>query len=114
MFDPNHNAKKTGRYYLVKGEGPWYESWKGLPKDVVVVNWNQNNPDTLKFFADLGNPQVLAGYYDADPKDITKWLKLSGGVAGVRGVMFTTWQSNYKDLETFAGLIRAAAPAPGR
>ena len=23
MFDPYHNAQKTGRYYLVKGDGPW-------------------------------------------------------------------------------------------
>ena len=35
MFDPYHNAPKTGRYYLVKGDGPWYGSWEGLDKDVV-------------------------------------------------------------------------------
>ena len=34
MFDPYHNAAKTGRYYLVKGDGPWFGSWKGLDKDV--------------------------------------------------------------------------------
>ena len=42
MFDPHHNAAKTGRYYLVKGDGPWYGSWKGLDKDVMIVNWNSN------------------------------------------------------------------------
>ena len=42
MFDPSHNAQKSGRYYLVKGDGPWYGSWKGLDKDVVIVNWNSD------------------------------------------------------------------------
>jgi hypothetical protein len=36
MFDPQHNAVE--RYYLVNGslEG----SWKGLPQDVIIANWN--------------------------------------------------------------------------
>lgn len=105
MFDPNHNAKKAGRYYLVKGVGPWYESWKDFPQSLVVVNWAQNDAKTLDFFAAMGNEQILAGYYDADPKRITQWLKLALKVKGVRGVMYTTWRNNYKDMETFAGLI---------
>ena len=59
MFDPNHNAQKTGRYYLVKGDGPWYGSWQGLDKDVVIVNWN-SDPDkrveSLRHFAESGPP----------------------------------------------------------
>src|SRR5262249_54007761 len=36
MYDPHHNAHDN--YYLVNGtlEG----SWKGLPEDVVLANWN--------------------------------------------------------------------------
>jgi hypothetical protein len=105
MFDPTHNARKTGRYYLVKGEGPWYGSWKGLPKDVVIVNWNsQKNvrAESLRHFADLGHKQILAGYYDGDPKRIGDWLSDAASVGGVIGVMYTTWRQNYGDLERFA------------
>ena len=67
MFDPSHNAQKAGRYYLVKGDGPWYGSWKGLDKDVVIVNWNSapdKRSESLRHFAGLGHRQILAGYYD--------------------------------------------------
>ena len=62
MFDPFHNAVK-GPYYLVNG--PWTGSWEGLDKDVVIVNWNYGKRDeSLKFFADRGHRQLIAGYYD--------------------------------------------------
>jgi hypothetical protein len=108
MFDPSHNARKTGRYYLVKGEGPWHGAWKGLPADVIVANWSQGKPDTLKWFADLGNQQILAGYYDAAPSKIVGWLNQAREVKGVIGVMYTTWQDQYKDLEEFGKLTGAA------
>jgi len=65
MFDPFHNAKAKGRYYLVKGDGPWSGSWRGLPKDVTVMNWHNHQPgrvESMKHFAALGNTQVLCGY----------------------------------------------------
>ena len=68
MFDPFHLARKAGVMYLAKGDGPWYGSWEGLPADVIILNWRQNNADSLKFFADRGNSQILAGYYDKDPR----------------------------------------------
>lgn len=108
MFDPNHNAAKTGRYYLVKGDGPWYGSWLGLDKSVIVVNWHGYQPgrlDSLKHFANRGHKQILAGYYDSDPTAITDWIKDSKQAGGLSGVMYTTWQSNYNDLEAF---IKAA------
>ena len=108
MFDPTHNAAKTGRYYLVKGDGPWYGSWKGLPKDVTVVNWHgfaQGRAQSLQHFADLGNRQILAGYYDADVARIDDWLADAAKVQGVVGVMYTTWRNDYDDLEKFAAEI---------
>ena len=36
MFDPNHNAVE--KYHLVNG--PLTGSWEGLPKEVIVANWN--------------------------------------------------------------------------
>jgi len=104
MFDPFHNAGKTGWYYLVKGEGAWYGSWEGLDSSVIIVNWNSDNEkrvDSMKHFAGRGHKQILAGYYDSDPKNITPWLRDSISVDGVIGVMYTTWRSYYGDLEDF-------------
>jgi hypothetical protein len=104
MFDPTHNARKTGRYYLVKGEGPWYGAWKDLPAEVTVVSWQMDQKtrrQSLEHFAGLGHKQILAGYYDGDPKMITSWLKDAKGIKGVNGVMYTTWQSNFKHTKEF-------------
>ncbi len=109
MFDPFHNARKKGRYYLVRGEGPWWGSWKGLPESVIVVNWHRHQPgrlDSLKFFAARGHEQILAGYYDGDPARITGWLEDAAKVKGVIGVMYTTWKHDYRDLERFARILR--------
>jgi hypothetical protein len=105
MFDPTHNARKSGRYYLVKGDGPWYGSWKGLDKDVAIVNWNSDPAkrlESLKHIADLGHKQILAGYYDGRVDSIRGWLRDAGQVQGVVGAMYTTWQHQYRDLEPFA------------
>jgi len=107
MFDAYHNAGKTGPYYLVKGDGPWVGSWEGLPKDVIVANWNMQKDkrvDSLKHFDGLGNRQILAGYYDADPARMTDWLRDAAGIRGLDGVMYTTWQQKYGDLERFASV----------
>jgi len=115
MFDPFHNAKKTGRYYYVKGEGPWYGSWEGLPKEVGIVNWHGHEPgrlDSLKFFAARGHKQILAGYYDADPTRIVPWLADAAQVEGVVGVMYTTWQDKYADLEKFAAELGSPSARP--
>ena len=115
MFDPYHNARKTGRYYLVKGDGPWYGSWEGLPKEVTVVNWHGHEPgrlDSLKFFAARGHKQILAGYYDADPARIRPWLADAAQVEGVVGAMYTTWRDNYADLEKFAAELGSPSASP--
>lgn len=108
MFDPFHNAEKTGHYYLVKGEGPWYGSWEGLDNNVVIVNWNgrkSHRLGSMKHFADRGHKQILAGYYDFDPSEISGWLKDASKFKGIIGVMYTTWRHNYSDLERFANEI---------
>ena len=105
MFDPHHNARKSGRYYLVKGDGPWYGSWKGLDKDMTIVNWNSQPAErkaSLQHFAELGNKQILAGYYDGPVDSIRPWLRDAQEVKGLDGVMYTTWAHRYRDLEAFA------------
>ncbi|HWE01091.1 MAG TPA: hypothetical protein VG326_01685 [Tepidisphaeraceae bacterium] len=100
MFDPLHNAVK-GPYYLVNG--PWLESWEGLSKEVLVVNWNHGKRDeSLKFFAERGNKQLIAGYYDNDLSQFQEWIDSARKVAGVEGYMYTTWRGDYSMLEKFA------------
>ena len=115
MFDPFHNAStNVPVYYLVKGKSPWAGAWEGLSSDVLVGNWRQNNLDSLKFFADRGNQQILAGYYDSDPRKIIDWLKTAKPVKGVVGVIYTTWIGDYSNLEKFIGCVNefeAGAPA---
>jgi hypothetical protein len=104
MFDPFHNAVK-GPYYLVNGA--YTGSWEGLDKSVVIMNWNFGKRDqSLKFFADRGHRQILAGYYDHKPEQIRDWLASAAKVEGVIGVMYTTWKNDYANLEAFARLAR--------
>jgi hypothetical protein len=110
MFDPTHNAQKTGHYYHVKGNGPWFGSWEKLPHDVVVANWN-SNPEirgkSLKHFSQRGHPQILAGYYDAEPIDaIQDWIRDAASCPGFCGVMYTTWEHRYDRLEAFAESVK--------
>lgn len=108
MFDPNHNAHKD--YYLVRGD--LSGSWEGLDKDVTIVPWYfEKRAASLKFFADRGHHQVIAGYYDHKPEQIADWLSAAKGLPGVDGVMYTTWKHDFKDIEKFAEVARQSTPA---
>ncbi|HTH47648.1 MAG TPA: hypothetical protein VMB21_09080, partial [Candidatus Limnocylindria bacterium] len=105
MFDPHHNAV-PGPYYLVNG--PITDSWTGLDQDIIIMQWNDGHrAESLKFFADRGNPQILAGYYDDSPDQVRRWLDSAKAIPGIRGVMYTTWQAHYDDLEKVAAIIPA-------
>jgi len=109
MFDPKHNAHKD--YYLVNGdlEG----SWLGLDKDVIVVPWDfEERDEALKWFAGLGNRMIIAGYYDSNPDNVKKWVESANHVKGVTGIMYTTWEDRYGDLEKFSAAIGNTPPAP--
>ena len=115
MFDPTHNAKPSGRYYLVKGDGPWSGSWNGLDKQVTIVNWNSNpkkRSASLRHFSERGHRQILAGYYDGPIDAIRSWLHDAEQVPGVMGVMFTTWRHRYADLEAFIQAIEPLRQSP--
>ncbi|MEW6307095.1 MAG: hypothetical protein AB1705_26830 [Verrucomicrobiota bacterium] len=104
MFDPHHNAHKD--YYLVRGD--LAGSWEGLDQDVIIVPWYFSKRDaSLKFFADRGHRMIIAGYYDSNPANVLQWLDAAAKVKGVEGVMYTTWQRNFNDLEKFAEHIRS-------
>ena len=58
--------------------------------------------ESLKFFADRGHHQVIAGYYDHNPAQIKDWLKAAENLPNIDGVMYTTWANRYTDREAFA------------
>jgi hypothetical protein len=104
MFDPHHNA--VDNYYLVNGD--LSGSWKGLDKDVVIMNWNFGvRMESLKFFSERGHKQVLAGFYDADAEQIGKWLETvrKNNIPDVIGVMYTTWHQDYSQLKEFRDVV---------
>jgi len=108
MFDPNHNAHAD--YYLARGN--FTNSWRGLDSDIIVVPWNYNQrAASLQFFANLGNRQLIAGYYDSAPTLVTNWLNAARPYTGICGVIYTTWQNDYGNLETFEQLM-ASYPTP--
>ena len=108
MFDPYHNAHKD--YYLVRGD--LAGSWEGLDKEVTIVNWNfEKRHSSLKWFADRGHSQLVAGYYDAGPDQVRAWLESARGIDRVFGAMYTTWQHRYDDLEAFSMVVGEFAPS---
>ena len=107
MFDPNHNAHKD--YYLVRGD--LAGSWEGLDKDVTIVPWYfEKRAASLKFFADRGHHQVIAGYYDSKPEQISDWLRAAKTFPNIDGVMYTTWRRNFRDIEAFGEAVKSWTP----
>lgn len=99
MVDPYHNA--VNGYYLTNGT--LAESWRGLPQNMVVVNWNSGKPkESLPFFAGLGHRQILAGYYDGSVDSIKSWKAEAVRTGSLKGIMYTTWVGDYSNLERFA------------
>ncbi len=104
MFDPHHNAKKD--YYLVRGD--YTGSWEGVDRDVTIVPWYfEKREESLKFFADRGHRQVIAGYYDANPGKVRDWIGAARPYDGVEAVMYTTWRNDFSNLESFLKEARA-------
>jgi hypothetical protein len=100
-------------------EGNLAGSWKGVPSEVSIMNWNLDHlHDSLKWFSGLNSDQpvphqqIIAGFYDrqnggAEAKtEVTAAL----GIPGIRGLMYTTWNNNYTQMESFAEGARAAWP----
>jgi hypothetical protein len=99
MFDPHHNA--VDRYYAVNGS--LKGSWEGLPPDVTIMNWNSGKAvASLKWFADRGHPQILAGFYDTPGEaGFTRWHEAARDIKKVQGFLYTTWRNDYSRLEWY-------------
>ena len=101
MFDPKHNA--IDHYYAVNGS--FKGSWKGLDKDVGIVNWyGALAGSNCQFFADWGLKQILSGYYDGDDTgdQIARWQQNTKNVPGIVGAMYTTWENKYEAMNDWA------------
>ncbi len=111
IFDPHHNA--VDKYYLVNGT--LKGSWEGLPRDVIIANWNSGKArESLTFFAERGHRQLIAGYYDVDDlSNFEQWNSAARGVSGIMGFMYTTWQAKYNLLERYGAAIRGTRIATG-
>ncbi len=103
MFDPYHNA--VDHYYLVNGT--LRGSWNGLQSTVVIANWNSGKATaSLKWFADRGHRQIIAGYYDDGLDNLHHWNAAARNVARIDGFMYTTWQHQYRDLAAYGRALR--------
>jgi hypothetical protein len=112
MFDPYHNAKD--HYYYA--EGDFTGSWAALPANITVMNWNQENMrKSLQWFAGLDkrqpmpHQQIIAGYYDSGNGAASAQKELSEalGTPGILGFMYTTYNDDYSQLESFATEAKA-------
>jgi hypothetical protein len=76
----------------------------------MIVNWNfGKRAESSRHFAQKGHLLIIAGYYDAPPNEITRWLDtvVEQKINTVEGVMYTTWKRNYADLEEFAKVAKS-------
>ena len=108
MFDSLHNA--VNGYYLVNGD--LTGDWHNLSNKITIVNWNGGNASaSLRFFASYGFSQITSPYYDAgNTIGMRDWRKAQEGVAGVKGMMYTTWQSDFSFLTQLADYAWGIAP----
>ncbi len=112
MFDPFQNGHAN--YYHVEGDLAGAE--KGIPADVTVMNWNMGRlHESLQWFSGkdakqpVAHSQIIAGYYDTGDgaAAANAELQAAAGVPGIKGFMYTTWNDDYGQLESFANAARS-------
>jgi hypothetical protein len=104
MFAPTDNARN--HYYCVKGDITGV--WNLIPKDILMVVWeNGHGPVALKHFSDNGFQTLAGAYYDFPTLDNDrKWLESCNATPGCQGLMYTTWEQKYGLLEDFADMVK--------
>ena len=103
MFDPRHNAHEN--FYLVNNT--LAGSWEGLDKNIIIMKWGGGElaKPGLQFFTERGHSQMIAAYYDSDVQSNGQmWKEAMKDIPNIRGVMYTTWQNDYSNLEEFASV----------
>jgi hypothetical protein len=118
MFDPYQNARSN--YYDV--EGDLGGSWKGLPPELTVLNWDRAHlKQSLTWFSGsdkrqpIAHKQLIASYYDGGNADVIDGeLRTARGIPGIAGAMYVTWQDDYSQLERFAAAARRGWDSYGK
>jgi hypothetical protein len=108
MVDSLHNAMNN--YYLVNGD--LRGDWDSIPKNITIVNWNgANAKQSLQFFNNHGFKQITSPYYDAgNTSTIRSWRIAQQVVPYLKGMMYTTWQNDYRFLRAFGYYSWGAGP----
>ncbi|MEI8135580.1 MAG: glycoside hydrolase family 20 zincin-like fold domain-containing protein [bacterium] len=108
MVDSLHNSGNN--YYLINGD--LRGDWDKIPKDITIVNWNGGNAkSSLQFFQNHGFNQISSPYYDVgNTSSIRAWRIAQEGIAGVKGMMYTTWNNDYNFLRAFSYYAWGAGP----
>jgi hypothetical protein len=104
MFDPNHNALGyQGKYYYHVDE-TFDNSWKYVPKDLIMVCWYHEVRDkSLAFFDSQGFRTI--GSSSGDLNVARGWLESLDKTPKACGIMYTTWGADYKILPEFGDLV---------
>ena len=99
MFDPYGNCYLDRYYYLVRGRGTLYNSWIGLPKDIIILRWTTKNSvefvkKSMDHFASLGMKYIqFPGYFDTmtfNPKS-RQFMEMTVDDPACIGVGFGQW-----------------------
>lgn len=108
MLDPAHNAHAN--YYGVVGD--FTDSWKYVPRDVVMMCWYHDIRDkSLPFFSEQGFRTFGAAYYDAnDLQGCAEWMQSLKKTPNAQGILYTTWEGKYKLLADFGDLTSGQPP----
>ena len=111
MFAPDHNAVSN---YFACG-GSYENSWKYIPKDLVMAVWYQEKcQEQMEFFSKHGFRTFGAAYYDVDTLDSTyKWVDLCRATPKCTGIMYTTWRNKYALMEDFGRIASGKKKAKG-
>ncbi|MGH7145159.1 MAG: hypothetical protein ACREJ2_13685 [Planctomycetota bacterium] len=101
------NPDRNGHAHYSLAQGDFTGAWQYIPKDIGIVSWAATaQSKELKLFADHGFHTVAAAYYDKDDlKNCQGWLDLLKTTPGAEGIMYTTWEHNYKLFTDFGDMI---------
>lgn len=110
MLCPLENAGRFP-YYCINGK--MHDSWKYVPKDLIMVPWMNGHDEikTTKWLMARGFRCVAGGFYNRkDLSQDVRWRESCIGNPLFLGMMFTSWGGNWADgsyrmLEDFGKMV---------
>ena len=110
MFDPHHNALKKPYFHC---PGGFAGAWNGIDKDVLVLDFN-DQVESFSYWAKRGNKQMISGYFDGELglQKESQLIRQARQNPGIVGWCYTTWDGNFKDLESYGTMCGFGGSAP--